>query len=115
MPLKINVPPVAWSEQNVSLDGRLYRFVFSFNTRDRRWRMSIYYQGQEVVVGVKLMENQWLVTAPYYPDEFTHGDLICVRLREDSNPVGRGNLGFGKPYELLYYTMQEIAELLDEE
>lgn len=115
MALKINVPPVAWSEQDVSLDGKLYRFVFSFNGRDRRWRMSIYHNGATVVQGVKIMENQWLVTLPYDPPEFRHGDILCARLRQDGEPVGRDNLGFGKSYELIYYTTAEIAALVAEE
>ena len=108
MPLKINIPNTSWSEQSVSLGGIEYQFVFSFNGRDERWRLSILRQGTSVKAGVKLMENQLLLNR-YTLTDFDHGDLFCVRLKKDNLPVGRENLGFGKPYEIVYFTNEELG------
>lgn len=108
--LKINVPNFSWSEQAVTLDGKQYRFVFRFNERDQRWRLDIYLGSTPVILGVKILENVFLL-GEYYPEGFQHGDLFCGRLREDNNPVGRTNLGFGKPFELVYYTRAELRDI----
>lgn len=107
MPLKINVPDSGWSEQNISLNGVTYRFEFHFNGRDERWRMDIYLEDTPVIKGIKIMENQSLL-GRYNLEDFDHGDIFCFRMEEDGNPVGRDNLGISKPYQLVYYSNDEI-------
>lgn len=107
MSLKINVPESAWSEQSVSLNGINYRFVFTFNGRDERWRLSIYIGNTAVIEGLKILENQALL-GQYLLDDFNHGELFCFRMKEDGLPVGRNNFGLGKAYELVYYSNEEI-------
>jgi hypothetical protein len=111
MALKINVPDNAWSEQSISLSGIDYRFVFYFNDRDSRWRLDIFSSETPVITGIKIMENQALVTANYYPDLFQHGELFCIRVKQDGLPVGRSNLGFNKAYEIMYLTVEEVNEI----
>lgn len=110
MPLKINIPESAWSEQSVSLSGINYRFVFTFNGRDERWRLSIYIGNTAVIEGVKILENQALLSQ-YLLDDFNHGELFCIRLKKDGLPVGRNNFGLGKAYELIYYSNEEILNV----
>lgn len=110
MPLSIDVPEEAWSSSNVSLAGTTYSFRYSFNNRDERWRLSIYIGARAIITGVKIMENQ-LLLRNYGLDDFSHGDLACVRAKQSSFPVGFDNFGRDKEYELVYYSNEEIQEL----
>lgn len=110
MPLKLPVPDVAWAQQDITLGQQEYTFTYSYNSRDSRWRFAIDLAGREIITGVKVMEDQSLL-ARYGLVDFRHGDVYCVRLEQDDNPVGRNNLGIGRSYELIYYTNEEIAAL----
>ena len=110
MALTIDTPTAAWSEQNLTIDGKKYTFTYSYNERDSRWRFDISLAGSVVISGVKVMENQFLLGMYVLPD-FDHGDIVCVRFEDDGLPVGRDNLGLGKPYSLQYYTNDELETL----
>jgi hypothetical protein len=110
MALTIDVPNPAWSEQQLTLDGKKYTFIYSYSDRDERWRIDISLAGVVIISGVKIMENQFLLSRYRLPD-FDHGDLACIRYEEDGKPVGRNNLGLVEPYALQYYTNDEIALL----
>ena len=56
------------------------------------------------------MENQSLL-ARYNLDEFSHGDLYCIRVQNDNNNVTLDNLGINKAYELVYLDNEELQEL----
>lgn len=114
MALSIPVPNVSNSVQEVTFDGITYSIYFRYNSRDLRWRISLYLNDVELVAGIKVMENQFLL-GRYRLPEFDHGDIICVRSLEDGNDVGRSNFGSGLAYELVYYTNEEIEELLEGE
>jgi hypothetical protein len=100
----------SWTSQNISLGGLDYEFIFSYNTRDSRWRFDIYLEGEPVVLGIKVVENQMFLRKYILP-LFNHGDIACLRLKNDGLPVGRNNLGQGRSYELIYFTNEELQEL----
>lgn len=108
--ISINVPDAAYSENRMSFGGQFYTVIFRYNTRDERWRMDIYTQDRVVILGVKIMENQALL-GKYILPEFSHGDIYCVRLKNDNLPVGRDNLGINLAYELIYMSNAEIGDL----
>ena len=108
--LSIPVPDIANSTQDVILSGVQYEIRLTFNTRDNRWRMTILEEDTSLISGLAILESQSLL-ARYQLDSFNHGDLLCLRLREDELPVGRDNFGDGKPYGLIYLTNEEIIEL----
>jgi hypothetical protein len=110
MALTIDTPTAPWADQSLTLGGKKYTFTYSYNERDSRWRLDISLAGAAVISGVKVMENQFLLGRYILPD-FDHGDIVCVRFEDDGNPVGRDNLGLGKPYVLQYYTNDELALL----
>lgn len=107
--LKLPVPSAAWSSQNITLGGLDYTFIYSYNTRDERWRVSIYLNEDPVILGIKIMENQRLLN-DYILSNFDHGDVICFRVKDDGLPVGRNNLGIDKAYELVYFSNSELGE-----
>jgi len=108
--LYIPVPASAWSEVEVNLDGLLYTIEYKFNERDNRWRMSIYYDGQPEITGIKIMENQSFVHNYKLPNLI--GDIYCVATEITTKPAQFDNLGFGKTYELLYVTPEDLEFIL---
>lgn len=110
MALKIPVPGTAYSNQEVTLAGIKYNFKFQYNGRDSRWRLSILLGDTTVISGVKIMENERLLWRYRLP-QFQHGDLFCIRFKDDGKEVGRDNFGVDKAYELLYLTNEEITEV----
>lgn len=108
--LKLPVPEQSWSSQNISLGGLDYQFIYSYNTRDERWRFDIYLDEEPVILGIKIMENQRFLDNYILPD-FDHGDIFCLRVKDDGLPVGRDNLGQGKSYSLVYFSNQELIDL----
>jgi hypothetical protein len=110
MPLSLPVSQASWSTQNISLSGTDYTFIYSYNTRDERWRFDIYLNEEPVILGIKIVENQIFLGKYLLPD-FNHGDIACLRVKDDGLPVGRDNLGIDKSYELVYFTNEEIAEI----
>ena len=110
MPLFINVPDSANAEQEVSLGGINYNFKFSYNSRDQRYRLSIYLGTESLVDGLKLIENN-SITGKYDLVNFDHGELFLVRIEDTSKEASRDNIGFDKPYRLTYYTNDELTGL----
>lgn len=105
----INVPNSPWSESRMSLGGIYYRFVFRYNSVDERWRMDIYLSdGTPVIEGVKIMGENESLLGRYILDNFDHGDIFCMRAKNDGLPAGRYNLGIGLSYELVYTPYSEL-------
>lgn len=107
MPFTLEIPTTANEELETSLAGIAYKFIYTFNTRDSRWRLSIYKDGSPVILGLKIVENVSLLSQ-YLLDDFDHGDIFCIRSKDDGNPVGFDNLGIGKAYELVYLSNEEL-------
>lgn len=98
--------------QNITLSGVSYTFKYTYNSRDERLRLSIYRDEELVIAGLKIMENQLLLDN-YILSGFPDGDLFCARIRGDSSiPATLGTIGLGREYELIYFTNEEIEEIL---
>jgi hypothetical protein len=108
--LSIPVPDSASSKQDVALGGINYTFTFTFNSRDSRWRFDLDINEEVVISGIKVMENQDFLKR-YALEDFDHGEIFCIRIKEDGKDVGRDNLGVDKSYELIYVTNEELAAL----
>ena len=110
MSLSISVPTSPSERSIITLSGSEYEFFFNFNTRDSRWRLSIKQGNTSIVSGIKIVESQDLL-GRYLLEGFSHGNLYCIRFKEDGEPVGRDNFGIDKAYELVYLTNQEIVDI----
>jgi hypothetical protein len=108
MPFKIPVPESPWVDEFLTLGGQEYKFTFRFNTEDERWRFDLFLNEEPVILGVKVMENQSLLSQYALPD-FSHGDIFCVETQNTDAEAGRSNVGIGLPYELVYFSNQELA------
>lgn len=111
MPLSINVPDSANEVTFIPLGGRDYRFEFDYNSRDKRYRISIFRDDISVVYGLKVVENA-NPTGKYDLVQFDHGELFILNTEQTDEPVGRDNFGIGKAYQLVYYTNSELQSLV---
>ena len=109
MPVIINTPKSASATQSISLGGNTYEFIYSLNSRDNRLRFDILFDDVPIISGVKIMENQSLLKR-YDLVDFSHGDLVCFRFKDDGKDVSLENLGVGLPYELIYFSNDELDE-----
>lgn len=107
MAISIDIPDASWSEQNVPIDGVDYRFEFTFNSRDSLWSLSVFDGEFPVIVGNRLLVSADLFNG-YVLDNFEGGTLSLMRVSNDGLPVGRDNLGIGKPYQLIYFSGGEL-------
>jgi hypothetical protein len=108
--LSINVPESAWSRQRITLGGVVYDFVFQYNTRDERWRLSIYQENSVVLEGVKIMSTEDLLSK-YKLQNFKHGTLYCVKSKKVNGEATYNNFGIDKPFTLVYLTTAELEAL----
>ena len=112
MAVTLPTPITANETHRVSLNNILYDLTYRYNTRDKRWRISLALQGETFVSGIKVMENQ-LLLGQFLLTDYISGEIMCARNKDDGQPVGRDNLGVGKAYELLYLTQEEVDSLED--
>lgn len=105
----INVPDASWSESRMSLGGTYYKIIFRYNETDKRWRMDIYLSDNTPVIeGVKIMGESQPLLGKHILPAFSHGDIFCIRQKDDGLPCGRYNLGIGLPYELVYIPYTQL-------
>jgi len=109
MPLSIAVPTTkSFARQEIVLSNETYNFLYTYNSRDERLRLSIFKNGELVVGGLKIMENESLLVNYNYPN-LPKGELYCIRFKGDqTTPVTLGTLGFDKEYELIYLPDGEV-------
>lgn len=106
---RIQIPTTPYSDQHISLGGQTYQFIYSYNEFDGRWRIDIYQNQQPVMMNLMIIENQSLIRARYSPPLFDHGDLQCIRFTDDGREATFDNVGIDKPYELIYFTNEELG------
>ena len=107
--IQIGVPDTPHSQQDLSLNSQFISLELTYNSRDARWRLNLYKDNAIVFSGITIMEEQFLL-ANYSSTGFS-GELVCLRIKDDNLPVGRDNLGVGKPYGLFYVTPAELVEI----
>lgn len=114
MPVKIPVPDASWGEVTVPLGGETYDITYRYVERDPEdphWRMDIYQGTTTVMVGIKLVADSPLIGI-YALDDFRHGEILCQKMLSTNDTPGRGNVGIGKEYELVYYSLEELIAAL---
>lgn len=110
MAVVISTPETAWTSQEIALGGIIYDFTYTYNKRDQRWRLTISLDDTIIIAGVKIIENQSLFSRYILPN-FNHGDIYCIRFKEDGKDVGLNNLGVDKAYSLVYFSNEELSAL----
>lgn len=109
MPLLITTPDSAWYEQEVTLEGKNVILEMYWNTRNDSWNLNVYTVDREpIITGVKLVQNNW-THIHYHNAELPLGELVCVKVNDRAEELGRHNLG--SDYLLVYLTNQEVEDL----
>jgi hypothetical protein len=117
MAQSIPVPEDATSNINIVLGANSYNLIFRFNSRETfntngRWYFDLYTEsGEPIKLGIKVMENQKLL-GRYKLDAFS-GDIYCLQSNFGQvRFLTRDNLGIDKEYELVYFSQEELDEIL---
>lgn len=105
---RVQVPDSANKNINVSLGGKAYTFYYHYNTLLSQPYLDIYFNAEPVVLDLCLNEGAPLLQK-YALEEFDHGELIVLKVRDTDAKVDKGNIGFDKPYELFYISNSELG------
>ena len=107
MSQSIQIPKQSNAKHRVALGSESYVLVFRFNSRDKGWYFDLYSNSNVLIKGgIKVMPNQSLLKR-YILESFS-GDIVCIRINDTEENVGRNNLGIGKDYELVYFSPEEL-------
>jgi len=97
---------------DIQLGDELFRLRFSWNARETSWYMNIQNQNEEnIFTGIKLIPNYQLLRQYRSYAELPDGDFLLWDLEQ--NPI-TGEItfdNFGRRYQLLFFTREEIEEV----
>lgn len=112
MPSIIPVSGIPSEVFTVPLSGKIYKIRIRWVERTRGWYIAIAdSNGLDVTAFERLSPNQQVVfdNREIFPD----GNLQVVSfVNQDLSPMRRDNFGSGKDYELMYFSREEVAELI---
>ena len=107
--IQIGVPDTPHSQQDLSLSSQFTSIELTFNSLDKLWRVNLYVDGELAFSGLTVVEPGFLLSN--YSSAKFQGELVCLRLKNDAQPVGRHNFGVGKAYGLFYVSPSELLEI----
>ena len=109
MALVFNIPSVPHNTFTAYLDGRQYKLTFRWSSRTSKWFMDMYtFEGVPVTIGVAVLPNTPLInkTSVFSPT----GNLYLVRQDSTGSNPTRTNIGYGRSFELTYYSKEELQQ-----
>jgi len=96
------------SEFDISLDGTVYTFRYTYNTRNKRVYLSIFLEGEPIIESLRLIEDSTPIL--YYPlAQFTGGELLVVEFEKGTGFTTLGNFGINLEYSLVYVSPSEFV------
>ena len=111
MAYNILVPDADWSSQVVTLGGTTFILELKYKSRTDRWYMTLYNSdGQVLLTEKKIVDGQTLTGL--WDIEGMYGDIFCERAYGTDIYPSRNTLGIDKPFNLLYYTEDEMDWVL---
>ena len=116
MPNILKTPTTAsWNEVDQNIGDSEYRITYRLNERfdPPRLYFDIYAGIDPVVLGSKIRYVADY-TYKYALTELLGGIIFLVNTTGTEDTPTLGNIGIGLDYQLVYYTNQELAELLEE-
>lgn len=107
MALSLNVPVSPSAFYNMSIENNSYKFSFRWQTRGKCWYFSMEdSKGNVISRNVKLTPNMSLMRQNL--DKAPKGSLQIIKRTNDFKQIpGRSNVGPGKDFELMYYSVEE--------
>lgn len=106
--LKLSVPQATNTILRIPLDGVTYDIHFLFNKVTQRHYINIFQGGFLLAAGLKLIDGA-LIFDKYAISSFNGGQLMVIKAQETTEVVSRDNLGINKPYELVYFSSEELG------
>lgn len=105
--LYINNATSPYNTQRVTLGDTVVDITFKYNSRNASWYMTVrdINSLESLVEGVKLEPNQNLTGR--YNRGLIKGDIYCMRVKNDFNPIGYSNLGENLTYRIAYLSDEE--------
>jgi len=101
------------SEFNITLSEEVYTIKLRWVTRTARWYIAVEtLDGIGIIDFEKATPTQRLINynEKYFPD----GNLYVLSSSGEEETLGRDNFGSSKLYKLLYFTNEELVNVLEE-
>jgi hypothetical protein len=94
---------------DIELAGELFRLFFSWNARETSWYMDIQDQNENnILTGIKMVPMYQLLRQYRAYATLPDGDFMLWDLRQDSDNSNVNFDNFGKRYQLLFVSREEI-------
>jgi|SRR5262245_19290714 len=99
----------AFFSQRVELEGTSYILDFSWNERNKLWKLSVFTaDGDPLVRGVSLVSNRSLLRRYKSKEGFPPGDLMML---DPTHTIDRADYGqLGTDVSLTYYLAEEVGD-----
>lgn len=111
MAYNIMVPETDWSSQVVTLGGTTFILELKYKERTQRWYMSLYdSDNNPLLTEKKLVDGQTMTGL--WDIQGMYGGIFCERAYGTDVYPTRDTLGLNKPFNLVYYTQEEMDWLL---
>ncbi len=97
------------SDYDITLEGVTYTFQYRYNSRNERIFLNILKEGVPLIMGMRLIEDG----APnqiYANTEAPQGLLYVAQMTSEETFATLGNLGISLPFNLVYFTEQEVED-----
>ena len=95
----------------VELNNEVFRLRFQWNVRAGDWYMDILDSDDNpILLNIKLVINYSLLDQYRYMTTLPKGEFILWDLEQNPSTGGLGFDNFGKRYQLLFFTDEEIEE-----
>lgn len=106
--LILTVPDSSYTNTNVPLAGKTYKFNYRYNFTTERWMLDIYLNETPVILGQSIIENSYMFYGRPI-ENFDHGVLGCFAIRKGvTEKAGRYNIGIDRDYWFAYIPNSEL-------
>ncbi|AZV02131.1 hypothetical protein [Pectobacterium phage Wc4-1] len=111
MAYNITVPDDENSVQTVTLGGTTFRLGLKYKARTQRWYLSLYDNDDNPLLTEKKLVDGQSITG-LWDIEGMFGEIFCERSYGTDIYPSRDTLGIDKPFNLVYYTAEEMSWIL---
>jgi hypothetical protein len=107
MAISFNVPNSPHTSYLTTIENETFRFVFRWSTRAEVWHLDIFASdGTSLTRGAKLVPDTPLLTT--IDTRAPEGWLVVINNTSNQDVPSRENIGVGKDFELMYFTLEEL-------
>ena len=102
-----------YQEQQVTLNGNTFYFIFKVNSAytANPWTISIFDVNKSpLLLGKRINPNQNLVLKSSLRD-LLGGVLFCFNIKQDKTDITKSNFGGDQQFRILYVSESELDEL----